>query len=162
MGGSTRSVPPTPARLARPSPSVSDTVQHVHGARCTCTVHFASRRVVHVHLARAVHVHLADHCAPRRYNPFVSLHRFFAPALHPIVTKRTEATVAAIVKGARMDRWRRVALASVKQSRRATLPEIRGPLAFEDFLAEPPAAMRVILVEPAAAAGAASIGTLRD
>ncbi len=41
-------------------------------------------------------------------------------AIHPIVTKRTETTVAALIRGARMDRWRRVALASVKQSRRAT------------------------------------------
>ena len=82
-------------------------------------------------------------------------------AIHPIVTKRTEATVAAIVKGARMDRWRRVALASVKQSRRATLPEIRMPLAFDDFLAEPPAAIRLMLVEPATASRAASVGTLR-
>src|SRR4051812_47757960 len=48
-------------------------------------------------------------------------------AIHPIVTKRTETTVAALIRGARMDRWRRVALASVKQSRRATLPEIRSP-----------------------------------
>src|SRR3954471_7565137 len=52
-------------------------------------------------------------------------------AIQPIVTKRTETTVAALLRGARVDRWRRVALASVKQSRRAVLPEIRTPLAFE-------------------------------
>ena len=49
-------------------------------------------------------------------------------AIQPIVTKRTEATVAALMRGARVDRWRRVALASVKQSRRAVLPEVRMPL----------------------------------
>src|SRR5262249_2190452 len=53
-----------------------------------------------------------------------------AAAIHPIVTKRTETTVAAILKGARVERWHRVALASVKQSGRATLPEIRTPLGF--------------------------------
>src|SRR3954468_11345900 len=47
-------------------------------------------------------------------------------AVQPIVTRRTEVTVAALVRTGRVDRWRRVALASVKQSRRAVLPEIRG------------------------------------
>ena len=83
-------------------------------------------------------------------------------AIHPIVGKRTESTVAAILKGARLDRWRRVALASVKQSRRATLPEIRTPLTFENFLAEPQAAVSLMLVEPAAASNAVSIGALRS
>ena len=62
-------------------------------------------------------------------------------AIQPIVTKRTETTVAALMKGARLDRWRRVALASVKQSRRATLPEIRMPLTFETLLDEPSSAL---------------------
>jgi len=71
-----------------------------------------------------------------------------AAAIHPIITSRTEVTVAAVMRGARLDRWRRVALASVKQSRRAILPEIRIPLRFEDFLEEPPSALRLMLVEP--------------
>src|SRR6185503_6381270 len=49
----------------------------------------------------------------------------------------TEATVAALMKGARLDRWRRVALASVKQSKRAILPEIRMPLTLETLIDEP-------------------------
>jgi 16S rRNA (uracil1498-N3)-methyltransferase len=81
--------------------------------------------------------------------------------VHPIVTKRTETTVAAVVKGSRLDRWRRIALASVKQSGRATLPEIRLPLRFEDFLDEPPASMPLMLVEPAASGSVESIGALR-
>lgn len=76
-----------------------------------------------------------------------------AAAVQPIVTKRTETTVAAILKSARVDRWRRVALASVKQSRRAVLPEIRLPLTLDTFLDEPPAALRLMLVEPAATDG---------
>jgi 16S rRNA (uracil1498-N3)-methyltransferase len=82
-------------------------------------------------------------------------------AIHPIVTKRTETTVAALMKGARLDRWRRVALASVKQSRRAMLPEIRTPLRLEDYLDEPAPALRLMLVEPGAAAEAETIGALR-
>src|SRR5205085_1201136 len=75
-----------------------------------------------------------------------------AAAMQPIVTKRTETTVAALMRGARLDRWRRVALASVKQSRRAVLPDIRLPLTFETVLDEPASVLRLMLVEPAAVA----------
>ncbi len=71
-------------------------------------------------------------------------------AIQPIVTKRSETTVAALMKGARLERWRRVALASAKQSRRAVLPEIRMPLTLETALGEPAAALRLMLVEPGA------------
>ena len=82
-------------------------------------------------------------------------------AIQPLVTRRTESTIAAILRGARLDRWRRIALASVKQSRRAVLPEIRTPLAFETYLDEPPAAMRLMLVEPGIEAEAQSLAALR-
>jgi 16S rRNA (uracil1498-N3)-methyltransferase len=75
-----------------------------------------------------------------------------AVAIQPIVTRRTEVTVAALLRGARVERWRRVALASVKQSRRAVLPEIRTPLTLETLLDEPSASLRLMLVEPGAAA----------
>jgi 16S rRNA (uracil1498-N3)-methyltransferase len=81
-------------------------------------------------------------------------------AIQPIVTKRTETTVAALMKGARLDRWRRVALASVKQSRRAILPEIRMPLTFETLLDEPASGLRLMLVEPAASAAVEPISVL--
>ena len=84
-----------------------------------------------------------------------------AAAVQPIVSKRTEVTVAALLKGARVDRWRRVALASVKQSRRAVLPDIRMPLTLETFLDEPPAALRVMLVEPAASADVEPLSALQ-
>ena len=71
-------------------------------------------------------------------------------AIQPIVTRRSETTVATLVKSARLDRWRRVTLASVKQSRRATLPDIRVPLTLDHYLDEPPAAVRLMLVEPGA------------
>jgi 16S rRNA (uracil1498-N3)-methyltransferase len=81
-------------------------------------------------------------------------------AIQPIVTKRTEVTVAALMKGARMDRWRRIALASVKQSRRAFVPEIRMPLTFEILLDEPRSALRLLLVEPSASAEVEHVSTL--
>jgi 16S rRNA (uracil1498-N3)-methyltransferase len=69
-------------------------------------------------------------------------------AVQPIVTKRSETTIAGLVKSAKIERWRRVALASVKQSRRATLPDVRGPLTLDHYLDEPAAALRLMLVEP--------------
>jgi 16S rRNA (uracil1498-N3)-methyltransferase len=69
-------------------------------------------------------------------------------AVQPIVTKRSETTIAGLVKSAKLERWRRVALASVKQSRRATLTDIRVPLTLEHYLDEPAAALRLMLVEP--------------
>jgi 16S rRNA (uracil1498-N3)-methyltransferase len=72
-------------------------------------------------------------------------------AIQPLVTKRAEVTVAALHRGARVERWRRVALASAKQSRRAVVPEIRTPLSFENYLDEPSPALRLMLVEPGGA-----------
>jgi 16S rRNA (uracil1498-N3)-methyltransferase len=82
-------------------------------------------------------------------------------AIQPLVARRTESTVAALLRGARLDRWRRIALASAKQSTRAVLPEIRTPLALETYLLEPPAALIVMMVEPAAGADVESLGALR-
>lgn len=69
-------------------------------------------------------------------------------AIQPIVTRRTEVTVAALMRGARVERWRRVALASAKQSGRAVLPDIRMPMTFETWLGEPPDEERLLFVEP--------------
>jgi 16S rRNA (uracil1498-N3)-methyltransferase len=83
-------------------------------------------------------------------------------AVQPLVTMRSETTVAALTRGARIERWRRVALASVKQSGRAILPEIRHPLTLESYLNDPAAAMTLMLVEPGANADAEPISALRD
>jgi 16S rRNA (uracil1498-N3)-methyltransferase len=85
-----------------------------------------------------------------------------AAAIQPIVTRRSETTVAALMRGARVERWRRVALASVKQSRRAVLPEIRMPLTFDTMLGEPPAALRLMLVEPSVSADVEPLSALRQ
>lgn len=82
-------------------------------------------------------------------------------AVQPLVTRRTEMTVAALLRGARPDRWRRVALASVKQSRRAVLPEIRTPLSFETYLTEPRPDVTLMLVEPGTDAGVEPMAALR-
>jgi 16S rRNA (uracil1498-N3)-methyltransferase len=83
-------------------------------------------------------------------------------AIQPVVTRRTDVTVAAVLRGDRVERWRRVALASAKQSRRAVVPEIRTPLAFETFLGEPPASCALMLVEPGAAGAVEPVAVLRQ
>ncbi len=83
-------------------------------------------------------------------------------AIQPVVSKRAEVTVAALIRGNRLDRWRRVALASTKQSRRAVLPEIRTPLSVETFLEEPGSALRLMLVEPEAGADVEPVAALRS
>jgi 16S rRNA (uracil1498-N3)-methyltransferase len=70
--------------------------------------------------------------------------------VQPLVTKRTETSVAALVKGARLERWRRVALASVKQSKRAVLPDVLSPLTLESYLDDARSGIGLMLVEPAA------------
>ena len=74
-------------------------------------------------------------------------------AVQPLVTSRTEATVAQLTNGTRLERWRRVALASAKQSKRAVLPDVRRPLTLESFLQDPPASLMLMLVEPGAGGG---------
>ena len=83
-------------------------------------------------------------------------------AIQPVVTARTEVTVAALGRAGRVDRWKRVALASVKQSRRAVLPDVRGPLTFETWLADPRPATTLMLVEPNAGIAADPLSILRD
>ena len=82
-------------------------------------------------------------------------------AVQPLVTGRTETTVAALLRAARVERWKRVALASVKQSGRAMLPEIRVPLTLASYLQEPPPGLSIMLVEPSAHVAAAPLSTLR-
>ena len=47
-----------------------------------------------------------------------------AAAIQPIVTARSETSLAAITRGQRVDRWRRIAVASTKQCGRAVVPEV--------------------------------------
>src|SRR4029078_10572621 len=82
-------------------------------------------------------------------------------AIQPVVTRRTEITVAALLRASRIERWRRVAVASIKQSRRALLPDVRTPLSFDNLLDEPLPSLPLMLVEPDAHADVESLATLR-
>jgi 16S rRNA (uracil1498-N3)-methyltransferase len=67
-------------------------------------------------------------------------------AILPLVTEHTIARRAASSHGA--ERWRRVAIASVKQCRRARVPDIAEPVSFDAFLAQRREGTALLLVEP--------------
>jgi 16S rRNA (uracil1498-N3)-methyltransferase len=80
-------------------------------------------------------------------------------AIVPILSAHVAVPAAVRTSGKGIERWRRIALASAKQCRRATLPDIPPPQPLAEWLASPFGGLRFILVEPSAAPGA---GSLRD
>lgn len=71
-------------------------------------------------------------------------------AIRPIVTTRSEVSVAALARGQRAERWRRIAVSSVKQCGRAVVPPIAEPESLEAALARSAEGLRLVLVEPGA------------
>ncbi len=68
-------------------------------------------------------------------------------AIEPLVT---EHTVAHLKPGRSPERWRRIAIASAKQSGRAVVPAVGVGIAFGDWLAQDRSAVRILLIEPSA------------
>lgn len=87
-------------------------------------------------------------------------------AIQPVVTARSEVTLAALARGRRRGRWERIAVSSAKQCGRATVPPVLEPRAFADVvealghLTLPGPGL--IFVEPAAADGAQALADLAD
>jgi 16S rRNA (uracil1498-N3)-methyltransferase len=52
-----------------------------------------------------------------------------AAAIQPVVTARSESTLATLQRGHRTERWNRVALSSAKQCGRAVVPRVLTPIA---------------------------------
>ena len=71
-----------------------------------------------------------------------------AESIVPVLTAHTDVKAAFAKREETVDRWRRVALAAVKQSRRPTLPEVSAPRALDEWLATVPAPMTLLFVEP--------------
>jgi 16S rRNA (uracil1498-N3)-methyltransferase len=78
-------------------------------------------------------------------------------AIQPIVTERAEVTLSAIGRGHRVARWRRIAVASIKQCGRAVLPPVAEAVTLDAYLARPTAEIRLVCVEPSADDGARSV-----
>lgn len=69
-------------------------------------------------------------------------------AIHPFVAARSETSLAALARGHRAARWRRVAVASAKQCGRAVVPPVHDPVDVGTILTGAPGPERVLLVEP--------------
>lgn len=70
-------------------------------------------------------------------------------AIQPLVTRRTIVRAPAARSESARERWRRVAIASAKQCRRAVVPDVLQPLPFETWVAG--VENGVMLIEPGAA-----------
>jgi 16S rRNA (uracil1498-N3)-methyltransferase len=55
-------------------------------------------------------------------------------AIQPVVTARSETTIAALERAGRQQRWMRIAVASAKQCGRATVPAVHAPVSFAQAL----------------------------
>jgi 16S rRNA (uracil1498-N3)-methyltransferase len=78
-------------------------------------------------------------------------------AIHPVLSERTETSMAALARSSRLARWERIAVSSAKQCGRAVVPAIH-PATPLDWCWNPPAkgqttVARVMCVEPSAALG---------
>lgn len=73
-----------------------------------------------------------------------------AEGIEPILTAHTDVKPSFARRPQTVERWRRVALAAVKQSRRSTLPVIHQPRSFDEWIATPSGAMKLLFVEPSA------------
>ena len=77
----------------------------------------------------------------------------------PLLSQRTQPGGEERAGGRLGDRWRGIAVASAKQCGRAVVPEIHAPATFRRFLEHARShAVRLLLVEPAAAGSAARGG----
>jgi 16S rRNA (uracil1498-N3)-methyltransferase len=73
-----------------------------------------------------------------------------AAAIQPVMTQHAAVKAAPAARRASVERWRRIAIASAKQSRRATIPDVREPLALDPALSAIASALVFLFVEPSA------------
>ena len=74
-------------------------------------------------------------------------------AIHPVVSERSETSMAALARSNRIARWARIAVSSAKQCGRAVVPAIHPATPLDWYWTEKTAATRVMCVEPSAALG---------
>jgi 16S rRNA (uracil1498-N3)-methyltransferase len=74
-----------------------------------------------------------------------------AAAIQPVVTARSEISLAVLAQKHARERWERIAIASAKQCGRAVVPPVLEPLGFDDLFDGGPIGSGFMLVEPSAA-----------
>jgi 16S rRNA (uracil1498-N3)-methyltransferase len=85
-----------------------------------------------------------------------------ADSIEPVLTAHTDVKPSMIRRPETAARWRRVALAAVKQSRRATLPIVHEPRGFDEWIATPSGAMKLLFVEPSGGGAPRSLRSLLE
>ena len=84
-------------------------------------------------------------------------------AIQPMVTTRSEVTLASLRRSHRQDRWRRIAVSSAKQCGRAVVPTVLEPCSFEEVVlssvvtSESP---QLMFVEPSSSVDVIALGAL--
>jgi 16S rRNA (uracil1498-N3)-methyltransferase len=78
----------------------------------------------------------------------------------PVLTAHTDVKPSFARRPETVERWRRVALAAVKQSRRATLPAIDEPRSFDEWIGMTSGAKKLLFVEPSAGSSPRTIKAL--
>ena len=74
-------------------------------------------------------------------------------AIKPVISERSETSMAAMARSSRMARWQRIAVASAKQCGRAVVPAIHAAAPLDWYWSEKTDAARVMCIEPSAALG---------
>ena len=83
-----------------------------------------------------------------------------AAAIQPLITERTEFSLAGVTRGNKVERWQRIAIASAKQCGRAVVPAIHLVQRWNDFLQSARAGTQLMLVEPEANGGTRTLRSL--
>jgi 16S rRNA (uracil1498-N3)-methyltransferase len=73
--------------------------------------------------------------------------------IDPVISRHVVAKERVIASGRSVERWRRIAVSSAKQCRRATVPAVGEPRRLDDWLRHSEDDVRLMLVEPAALQG---------
>jgi 16S rRNA (uracil1498-N3)-methyltransferase len=81
--------------------------------------------------------------------------------VEPLISARTTVRLKTLAQGPAVERWRRIAVASAKQCRRAVVPVIGRGTTLEDLVARETTEMRLILVEPSAVLEGHPVGTVQ-
>jgi 16S rRNA (uracil1498-N3)-methyltransferase len=74
-------------------------------------------------------------------------------AIRPVISERSEISLAAMARGTRVARWQRIAVASAKQCGRAVVPTVHDAVSLDWVWNEKPDGARLMCVEPSAALG---------
>jgi len=80
----------------------------------------------------------------------------------PVLTEHIAVKPSMATRSENVERWGRVAIASAKQSRRATIPEVAPPIAFGAAMSEDDGGLRLMFVEPSAGRETRSVRSLLD